>query len=60
MNNLESRILALKAIAESTEAKDSDRVAAIRELNIIYGFHAPAKYEITINSVKLPIETVEG
>ncbi len=60
MNNLESRIEALKAIATSTDSKAINKIMAIKELNAIYGYNTPAKHEITNNSVSASDRNREG
>ena len=42
----EKSVLALAAIADGGEAKPTEIVAAIKELNIMHGFNAPTKLDI--------------
>ena len=42
----EKSVLALAAIADGTEAKPTEIVAAIKELNLMHGFNAPTKLEV--------------
>lgn len=52
----EKSVLALAAIADGGEAKPTEIVAAIKELNLMHGFNAPTKLDIggtLINRVEL-------
>lgn len=42
----EKSVLALAAIADGGEAKPTEIVAAIKELNLMHGFNAPTKLDI--------------
>ena len=42
----EKSVLALAAIADGGEAKPTEIVAAIKELNLMHGFNAPTKVDI--------------
>ena len=43
----EKSVQALAAIADGAEAKANEIVAAIKELNLMHGFNAPSKVEIS-------------
>lgn len=43
----EKSVQALAAIADGGEAKANEIVAAIKELNLMHGFNAPSKVEVT-------------
>ena len=43
----EKSVQALAAIADGSEAKANEIVAAIKELNLMHGFNAPSKVEIS-------------
>lgn len=43
----EKSVQALAAIADGGEAKANEIVAAIKELNLMHGFNAPSKVEIS-------------
>lgn len=43
----ERSVTALAAIADGSEAKANEIVAAIKELNLMHGFNAPSKVEIS-------------
>ena len=47
----EKSVLALAAIADGCEAKASEIVAAIKELNLMHGFNAPTKLDIAGNLI---------
>lgn len=42
----EKSVIALAAIADGSEAKANEIVAAIKELNLMHGFNAPTKLEL--------------
>lgn len=42
-------VLTLRAIAESAEAKDSDKTGAVKVLNEMHGFNAPTKHELSVS-----------
>lgn len=42
----EKSVVALAAIADGSEAKPTEIVAAIKELNLMHGFNAPTKLDI--------------
>ena len=47
----ERSVTALAAIADGSEAKANEIVAAIKELNLMHGFNAPTKVEIAGNLI---------
>jgi len=42
----EKSVLALSAIVDGGEARPTEKVAAIKELNVMHGFNAPTKIEL--------------
>jgi len=42
----EKSVLALSSIADSSEAKANEIVAAVKELNLMHGFNAPLKINV--------------
>ncbi len=54
----EQSVIALSRIAETSE-RDSDRIAAVKELNIMHGFNEPGKLELLgPDGVPLEIKSV--
>ena len=47
----ERSVTSLAAIADGSEAKANEIVAAIKELNLMHGFNAPTKVEIAGNLI---------
>jgi phage terminase small subunit len=56
----EDSVKALKSIAEGSEVKPNEIVAAIKELNAMHGYQAPAKSELTVKGglVLIPAKNV--
>jgi len=56
----EDSVRALKAIAAGGEVKPNEIVAAIKELNAMHGYQAPAKSELTVKGglVLIPAKNV--
>ena len=55
----ERSVKALAAIADGSEAKANEIVAAIKELNSMHGFNAPTKQEISLTFPKV-INVIAG
>jgi phage terminase small subunit len=58
----EASVKVLKTIAEGKNifAKESDKIAAVKELNAMHGFNSATKLEVTTNPLVLILETDEG
>jgi phage terminase small subunit len=57
----EASVNVLKDIAESKRfTKESDKIAAVKELNAMHGFNSATKLEVTTNPLVLILETDEG
>lgn len=56
----EDSVLGLRAIAVGTESKAGEITAAIKELNIMHGYQAPAKSELTVKGGLVIIPAKNG
>lgn len=58
----EDSVKVLKTIANGKgfTLKESDKIAAVKELNAMHGFNSPTKLEVSTNPLVLVLETDEG
>ncbi len=55
--SLEDSVMALKGIYQNAE-RDADKVAAIKELNSVFGYKASVKFDVTSGGKEIGLNTI--